>query len=289
VTAGSPLVRGAGLIVFSATCVAVDTILAKIVTQEVSPIVLVFFRNLFGVVVMLPWVIRTGPRALSTRRPWLHVLRATIKIVALVGFFYGVSRIPVAQATAIAFATPLFVGVGAALFLGESLRRGRLVGILIGFVGVLVIIRPGFAAIDPAAIAVLASTVGIAIIGLMMKVMAKHDTPDTITLLNLALSVPLALVPALLFWTTPSPAILGLMAVQGLLGAASQLAVSSALRHADASLMLPIDFVRLPIVAALGYVFLSQVADAWVWAGAAVILVGIILLLRSGRSPGPPR
>lgn len=284
----SPLVRGAALIVLSAACVALDAVLARIVTREVSPIVLVFFRNLFGVALMLPWVVQVGPTALATRRIGLHLVRATIKIAALVLLFYGISQIPVAEVTAIGFAAPLFAALGAALVFGESLRRGRLAAILLGFLGVLVILRPGIEAIHPAALAVVASTAGIAVIGLMIKALARTDPPNTITLLNLALSVPLALVPALLFWTTPSPAMLGLMAIQGGLGAISQLCVTRALQQADASLMLPIDFVRLPIVAGLGYLMLGQVPDRWTWAGGAVIFAAIVLLLWSGRGPTLP-
>lgn len=283
----TPVVRGALLIVLSATLVAIDTVIARIVTQDVNSLVLVFFRNLFGVLFLLPLVARAGLRSFHTRRPWGHFLRAAIKIAALIAFYYGVSMIPVAEATAIAFATPLFIAAGAALFLGESLRRGRLVAILIGFVGVLVILRPGVAVIHPAALAVVASTIGLATIGLMIKILARTEPPNTITVINITLSAPLALLPALFFWTPPSPTTLGLMLVQGALGTVSQLAVTRALHLADASLMMPIDFVRLPIVAGLGFLVLGQVPDRWMWLGAAIICIAIVLLLRSGRTRRP--
>ena len=189
----SPVLHGALLVVASAACVAADTILARIVTQEVGPFVLVFFRNLFGLLFLLPLLARAGRAGLATGRMALHVTRAGIKIMGLVAFFYGVSAVPVAEATAIAFATPLFAAVGAALFLGESLRHGRLLAILLGFGGVLIVLRPGTQTLHPAALAVIGSAVALASIGLLAKVLARHDPPNTIVTLNLALSVPLAL------------------------------------------------------------------------------------------------
>ncbi len=284
----SPVLQGALLVVASAGCVAIDTILARIVTQEVGPFVLVFFRNLFGFLVLLPLVIRAGRAGLATRHMPLHGARAVIKILGLVGFFYGVASVPVADATAIAFATPLFAAIGAALFLGESLRHGRLPAILLGFAGVLIVLRPGTQALHPAALALIGSAVALATIGLLAKVLSRHDPPNTIVTLNLALSVPLALLAALPFWVTPSPGTVGLMAAQGVLGAGSQLYFIRALKLADASLMMPVDFARLPFVALLGFLAFGQVPDGWTWAGAAVICAAILLLLRAGTRT-PPR
>jgi drug/metabolite transporter (DMT)-like permease len=285
----SPVLRGALLVLVSAACIAADTVLARIVTREVSPFVLVFFRNLFGLLVVLPWLASARSAAFATRRMPLHVARAALKIAGLVCFFHGLSLIPVADATAIAFATPLFGALGAAFFLGETLRHGRLAAILLGFLGVLIVLRPGGAgALHPGALAVLASAVALAAIGLLAKLLARHDPPNTILAINLALSAPLALLAALPFWTTPSPAMLGLMAVQGVLGAASQFCVIRALRLADASLMMPVDLVRLPLVALLGFLAFGLAPDAWTWGGAIVICAAIVLLWRAGaRAPTP--
>jgi drug/metabolite transporter (DMT)-like permease len=286
----TPVTRGALLVLVSAACIATDTILARVVTQEVSPFVLVFFRNLFGLLAVLPWLARAGRRrGFSTSRMGLHAARAGIKIVGLAAFFFGLSVVPVADATAMAFATPIFAALGAALFLGETLRHGRLAAILLGFAGVLVVLRPGVQAVHPGALAVLGSAVALAAIGLLAKVLARHDQPDTIVAINLTLSVPLALLAALPFWATPSAPMLGLMAAQGVLGTASQLCFVRALGLADASLIMPVDFARLPLVALLGFLAFGQVPDGWTWTGAAVICAAILLLLRAGsRVAGPP-
>lgn len=286
--ANQAVMRGALLVLASAACVAVDTIIARVVTTEVPALLLVFYRNLFGLVVVLPWLVRLGGRAVTSAHLRLHLLRAAIKTFGLGAFFFGLTRIPVAEATAIAFATPLFAAVGAALFLGESLRQGRLLAIFVGFAGVLVILRPGTAALDIGAVAVLGSAMALAAIGLLAKRLARVDRPDTILALTLILSVPLSLLVALPFWMTPSWPMLALMAAQGVLGAVSQFCFIRALRLADASLMMPLDFVRLPMVAVLGVVLLDQVPDRWTWIGAAIICVAILLLLRAGTRTVAP-
>ncbi|MDF1586933.1 DMT family transporter [Marinimicrococcus flavescens] len=288
----SPVLRGGLLVVGSSACVALDTIVARVVMEEINPFVLVFFRNAFGLLFMLPWLLRVGTRGLATHKPAIHVLRALAKIVAFIAFFWGLTRIPVADATAIVFATPLFAAAGAALWLGESLRGGRLAAILLGFLGVLVIVRPGLQVLDAAALACVAAALGHALVGLCVKHLSRHDPPNTIIALNLLLSVPLALLLALPFWTTPDAPMLLLMALQGLLGLGSQLFITRAMRLADASVMMPIDFVRLPMVAALAFAAFGELADAWTWAGAAIIFCATVLLLRAGTTralagPGP--
>jgi drug/metabolite transporter (DMT)-like permease len=278
----SPVLLGALLVLISASCVAFDTILARIVTEEVSSLVLVFFRNQFGLLLLVPWLTRARRTIFVTQRMGLHVIRAVLKIFGLGCFFYGLSVVPVASATALAFATPLFAAVGAAVFLGETLRHGRLWAILLGFLGVLIVLRPGGGVFHPGALAVLASAGALAAIGLLAKLLARHDPPNTILAINLILSVPLALLAALPFWTTPSLKMLSLMAVQGALGAVSQFCFIRALRLADASLMMPVDFIRLPLVALLGFLVLDQVPDEWTWVGAGVIGTAIVLLLRAG-------
>ena len=289
----SPVLAGAALVLVSATCIAVDTVLARIVTQEVSPLVLVFFHNFFGLLVLVPWLAYVGRVTFVTPRLGLHALRAMVKIIGLGCFFYGLVFLPVASATAIAFATPLFAAGGAAAFLGEPLRNGRLAAILLGFLGVLIVLRPDQGTLHVGALAVLASAVALAAVGLLVKLLVRYDPPNTIIALNLILSAPLAFLAALPFWTTPSWTMLELMAVQGALGAASQFCFVRALRLADASLMIPVDFIRLPLVALLGFLLLGQVPDGWTWIGAAVICTAIVLLLRVGtlfpsaRSPTP--
>lgn len=276
---------GALFMAAAASAVAVDTIIARVVVQEVHPTLIVFFRSLFSLMALAPWLLRARGGAFRTHRLPLHVLRAILKLVALVCFFSAVALMPLASVTAIAFATPLFAAAGAVLILGEPASLRRTLATLGGFAGVLLIIRPGAETLSAGALLAVAAAIGLAAVGLMVKVLSRHDPPNTIVTINLALSAPLALLPALPFWTTPSPTMLGWLVLQGLLGAFAQLCFTRGMRRADASLMMPIDFIRLPLVAGLAYVAFNEVPDALTWIGAVIVCGSILLLLGTGFGP----
>ena len=157
----------------------------------------------------------------------------------------------------------------------------------LGFVGVLVILDPGiggFGGIGLYLGLALASAVLTAAIQLMLKVMGRQDPAETLVAWNLMLTVPVALLPALWFWTQPTPAQWALLALQGAVGAANQALVTRAFQLADASLVAPIDFLRLPLVAGLAFLFFGEVVGAPVWAGAALIFVATALMAASARN-----
>jgi drug/metabolite transporter (DMT)-like permease len=192
------VLRGALLVLVSAACVAVDTILARVVTREVSPFVLVFFRNLFGLLAVAPWLAAGGGWVAFARggrsstsparrsRSWASRASSTAS-----------PSCRWRRPRPIAFATPLFAAAGAAAFLGETLRHGRLAAILLGFAGVLIVLRPRRRGAASRRARVLASAVALAAIGLLAKVLARHDPPRTIVAINLSCPVPLALLAAI--------------------------------------------------------------------------------------------
>ena len=274
---------GALLMGTAAGGMAVDTIIARMVVQEVHPTVLVFFRNLFSLMIMAPWLWRMRHSVFRTSRLSLHIVRNLLKIAALITFFTAVGLMPLASVTAIGFAMPLFAAAGAILFLGEAPSLRRTLSTLAGFMGVLLIIRPGAETLTIGAFAAVASAILQAGVGLMVKYLGRFDPPDTIVALTLVLSVPLAVLPALFFWTTPSLPILGLMVIQGGIGALAQICITRGMRKADASLMMPIDFVRLPLVALIAYLAFGEVPDSWTWIGAAVVFASLLTLLGVGR------
>ena len=278
-----PTLAGALLMGTAACGMAVDTIIARMVVQEVHPTVLVFFRNLFSLMIMAPWLWRMRHSVFRTSRLTLHIVRNLLKLGALITFFTAVGLMPLAGVTAIQFAMPLFAAAGAVLFLGEAPSRRRTLSTLVGFMGVLLIIRPGVETITIGAFAAVASAILQAGVGLMVKYLGRFDPPNTIVALTLVLSLPLSLLPALFFWTTPALPMLGLIAIQGGIGVIAQICITRGMRKADASLMMPIDFVRLPLVALIAYLAFGEVPDSWTWAGAAVVFVSLLTLLGLGQ------
>jgi drug/metabolite transporter (DMT)-like permease len=278
-----PAVRGGLLMAAMSALIATDTTIVRVVTQELHPAVVVFIRSFFSLVLFLPWVMRSGVAGLHTTKLTVHVLRAALKVAALILFFLAISLLPLAEVTAIGFGMPLFAAAGAVLFLGERVTAGRAAAIACGFAGILVILRPGVAVLSAGAFAAVGSALLLGGVGLMVKYLARYDSPNTIVLLNLALTTLLALPVALLFWSTPSAAALGWLALMGALAALAQFCFTHAMRLADASQLMPVDFLRLPFVAIIAFAVYGEVPDLWVWAGAAVIFASTFGLLRSGR------
>lgn len=272
--------RGIVLMLAAALCTAVDTGLIRIIGETLHAFEIAFFRNLFSLLLIMPWLLRAGLGSLRSDRMPLHALRAVLKLVALTSFFYAVTIMPLADVTAIAFTTPLFVAVGAVLFMGERSLRRRWVAIVFGFVGALVVLRPGDQVFEPLMLTAVLAALGNATIALILKFLSVREPLHVIVGLNLLLSVPLALVIALPFWVWPSWWVLALLCVDGALGLCAQTALARSLALADASILMPVDFIRLPLVVLIGWAAFGEAVDLWIGVGGAMILASIFYLTR---------
>ena len=280
------VVKACLLMLFVALVMALDTAIVRVLSAELQALEIVFYRAFFGLLAVLPWIIRERRVILQTANFRLHLARAVLKLLSLLAFFQAIAAAPLASVTAIAFTTPLFVAVGAVLLLGERLRAVRVVAIGLGFMGVLIVVRPGVGLIDPAIGYAVLGAIGIAGIVLMLKFLSGRDASSTIVGLNLLLSMPVALLMALPVLSLPSWPMLVLLAFQGGMGALSMTVVTRAMRLADASFLTAIEFVRLPLVAVIAYFAFGEVADIWTWLGGGVICTAVIILTQSERRRG---
>ena len=264
-----------------AFAMASDTALIRITAAELHPFEIAFFRNLFSLVLVMPWLWRMGTRSLRTHRFALHLLRAVLKLMTITAFFFAVKLMPLAEVTAINFTTPVFVALGATLVLGEVLRPPRGLAILLGFAGVLIVLRPGTAVFQPVMLLALGAALGQATIALLLKFLSRSEPAHRLVGLNLILTVPLAFLIALPVWTWPGAWLLLVLLVQGALGAIAQTAVTRAMALADASVLMPFEFIRLPLVVLIAWLGFGETADPFVWLGAAVIFGSSFYLTRS--------
>ena len=274
---------GVSLMVLVAGMGAFDAVLVRLLSGGVHPVVMAFTRAAFGALAMLPWIL-SRPGIMKTSRHWLHALRATLKLGSLVALFAALASAPLATVTAIGFAAPLFVTVGAWLFFGESPRPVRVAGALLGFAGIVVLLRPTGGEMNVALVYALISALLVGTIQLMLKHMGRTEKADTLVAWNLILTVPIALIPAIWFWATPTPTEWMLLGLQGALGAGNQFMVTKAFQLADASLVAPIDFLRLPFVALAAFLFFGEVSDQATWIGASLIFVAILMIASTSRS-----
>jgi drug/metabolite transporter (DMT)-like permease len=249
------------------------------VTQHLSGVEVAFFRNLFGLVVIVPLLVRFGPRLFHTEKFSLHMLRALINAVSMVAFFIGLSMTPLARATAIAFTAPLFTALLSALFLGEVFRWRRWSAIIVGFIGALVILRPGLDVVDTGSLLVLFSSLLWAMAMIDIKVLARTESSATITAYVTVLMTPLTLVPALFYWQTPSPELWVWLIFIGVIGTMGQFIVTEAIKLADMTVLMPFDFLKLVWAAFLGLILFAEVPDALTWLGAAIVFASSFYII----------
>lgn len=264
--------RGAVFMIASAAGFAVMMAIVRYLSRELHPFEVAFFRNLFGVLFMVPWMLRVGRDSLATERMGMHFLRSAAGLAAMLTFFTALSLLPLAEVTALTFTTPMFTTIGAALILRETVKARRWTATLVGFAGALIILRPGTEALRPEALVALAAAALMALAFLTVKSLSRTENPNAIVVMMGLLMTPMSLLPALFVWETPAaqlwPWLLGL----GLSATIGQVFLTRAFAAADASAVLPFDFSRLVFVSILGFVFFGERPDLWTWVGGGVIV-----------------
>jgi drug/metabolite transporter (DMT)-like permease len=263
--------RGALWMILAAASFASLTTVIREMSGSLHPFELAFFRNLFGLLFMLPWLFKDGLKMLKTERLGLHAFRSTIGLGAMLCWFSAVAMMPIAEVTALSFTTPLFATIGAAVFLGETVRVRRWAATVAGFIGAVVIIHPDSIDIGFGSSLVLMASAFMSMAALSIKSLSRTETASTIVLIMGLLMTPLSLIPALFYWNMPQPTDYLWFVALGLFATIGQIAMARAFASADVSAVLPFDFSRLIFAAILGYLFFAESPDIWTWLGAAII------------------
>lgn len=284
--------RGAVLMISSGAMFAVMMVLVRHVSATVHPFEAAFFRNLFGLVFMLPWLFRRGLGALATQRLGMHLMRALCGLSAMLCLFTALSLLPLAETTALTFAAPLFATAGAALIFKEQVRLRRWSAMTVGFLGVLIILRPGAEVVSPTALVALGAACFMACAILCVKSLSATERPEAIVCYFGLLVTPASLIPALLVWTTPTAETWLWFLLIGSTATAGQVLMARAFAAAETSAVMPFDFARLVFVSILAAVLFGEMPDAWTYVGAAVILGSSVYITqreaRLGRQAAAP-
>jgi len=251
-------------------------------SAEIGPAQVVAFRNLICLAILAVLFSYYGWRLARTAKPMRHLVRNTIHFASQFGWFYAIAHIPIAEVFAIEFTTPIWTALLAVLFLGERLNPARVAAVVLGFTGVLVILRPGGAVIDAASLAALAAAFGYALTYAFTKDLVATDRPLTILLWMNAVQLPLGLAVTGAGWVWPSAPLWPWVMVVGLVGLTSHYCLSRALAYGDATVVVPIDFARLPLAAVVAWIMYGETVTIYVFAGAAIIFAGVWLNLRRG-------
>ena len=276
----SPATVGAMWMIFAACMLATISLLVRHISGELHPFEIAFFRNLGQFLCMVPWVMAAGLGILKTKRVWAHVRRSGFGLCAMLTWFWVVTQMPIAEATAISFSAPLFTTAGAALFLGEKVGPRRWAATLVGFIGVLMIIRPGFQEIGLPQVLALVSAILIAAAMLSNKSLVRTEMPNVMVVWMGGLMSIFSLPPALAVWEWPQGWVWMWLIALGLVATIAHLAINRAFASSDASFVAPFGFAQIPFVALVGYIIYAEMPDAWTWAGAFVIMASGVYTAR---------
>lgn len=245
----------------------------RYLSAELPPIQIAFFRNFFGLVIFTPLVLRHGLVFLKTERFPMHLLRAGLNVLAMFAFFTALSLTPLARVNALAFSAPLFAAVLSMIFLGERFHVRRWTAIVFGFIGTMVILRPGFAAIDTGSILVLLSAGLWGVTMIVIRILGRTESSLTTTgYMNLLLSA-LSLGPALYVWQMPQGIAWFWLLVIGITGTAAQLALAEALKVAETTVIMPFDFLKIVWASIFGFLLFAEVPGIFTFIGAAIIFI----------------
>ncbi|WP_232846420.1 DMT family transporter [Amphritea pacifica] len=243
-------------------------------SDELSTFQILFFRSLIGLLVISILLQRSGWQQVSTPAIPIHFVRNLAHYCGQFGWFYGLAFIPLAEVFAIEFTVPVWTALLAVFFLGERLTVPRMIAIGLGIVGMLIILRPGLEVMKPAALAVLGGAICYAISHIKTKKLAHIDTPLCILFYMTVIQLPLGLIPSLYDWRTPSVSAWPWILMVGLTAMSAHYCLTRAMKLIDATVVVSMDFLRLPLIAAVGFLFYGEPLEWAVLIGALVMLTG---------------
>lgn len=281
------ITRAAGWMAGWLTLMVVIAVAGREAARELSVFQIMLLRSILGMAMLWPLVhLAGGLHAVRTARLPQHTLRNVVHYAAQYGWFVALTLIPLAQVVSIEFTMPIWAAILAVLFLGERMNGRKWVAVLLGLVGVAVIVRPGTGELNAGQWIALASALGFAVSIVLVKSLTRTDAAVTISFWMLLVQSAIGVVPALMVWEWPSAQTWGWVVVIAFCGTYSHYCFARAMEHADATVVVPMDFLRVPLTALVGWLAYSEGLDLFTWLGIGLILAANLLNLTRGPAGG---
>jgi len=278
---GTPVaVRGALWMVGAVLSFCVMAVAVRELLRYMGSFEILFLRSLVSLVLVLAMLPYFGVEQLRTRHFGLHLLRNTLHFGGQYSWVYAIAFLPFATVFAIEFTMPVWTTVLAMLILGERLNRGRVVMLAMGVAGILIILKPGFGPVHPAAVVMLVGSLAYSSSMICTKRLVREDSVLAILFYMSLLQIPMGLLPALPDWVAPRLEDLPWILATGVSGMSAHFCMTRAFRIADATLVVPIDFLRLPLITVVGMVLYGEPLEPAIFLGAAVIFAGTYYSIR---------
>jgi drug/metabolite transporter (DMT)-like permease len=257
--------------------------------RELNVFQVMEIRSVIGFFLLLPILsFNGGLGAMTTKRPVAHVARNLVHYIAQIGWFFALTLIPLSQLVSIEFTMPIWIALMAAFFLGERMTVWKITAIVLGLIGVIVIVRPNAGAINVGQLIALGAAFGFGISITLTKSLTRTDATLKIIFWMIVVQATAGLLPAIYFWQWPTPYVWGWLVVIAFCGTFSHFCMARAMLYADATIVVPMDFLRVPLSATIGWLLYAERLDIFTVLGAVLILAGNLLNLRSS-DPVPAR
>ena len=250
----------------------------KLLSQDLNPFIIAFYRCLFGVIIMLPFMIYNYPEAWKTHNIKLQFVRSAINVYSMISWFTAIGTLQLEKAAAIGFTTPLFTTILAIIFLGEVIRIQRITALIVGFIGILVVIRPGYIPFESGALWLLSAAITFSIVIIIVKKLTEKDSSLTTAFYQMAFMVPPTFFIALFFWESINISQFLLFIFVAIAGFITQFSFAQCLKMAETTFIMPIQFTKLIWLSLIGYFFFMEVPDIWTWIGASIIFSSILFI-----------
>ena len=251
----------------------------KILSNELNAFILVFYRCFFGLIIILPFLFLQKFKDLKTHNIKLQFLRCSINLYSMISWFIAIGTLQLEKAAAIGFTTPLFTTLLAIIFLGEAIKFHRITALIVGFIGILVIVRPGFIVLESGVLWLLSATISFSFVLIIVKKITEKDTSLTTAFYHMLFLTPPTFIISLFYWQNISFIQFIIFTIVAIFGFITQISSNQALKMSDASFVMPLQFTNLIWLSFIGYILFSEIPNIWTWSGGIIIFLAVIYIV----------
>ena len=251
----------------------------KILSNELNAFILVFYRCFFGLIIILPFLFLQKFKDLKTHNIKLQFLRCSINLYSMISWFIAIGTLQLEKAAAIGFTTPLFTTLLAIIFLGEAIKFHRITALIVGFIGILVVVRPGFIVMESGVLWLLSATISFSFVLIIVKKITEKDTSLTTAFYHMLFLTPPTFIISLFYWQNISFIQFIIFTIVAIFGFITQISSNQALKMSDASFVMPLQFTNLIWLSFIGYILFSEIPNIWTWSGGIIIFLAVIYIV----------
>ena len=250
----------------------------KFLSDDLHPIIICFYRSLMGLILITPFVVRNNFRALQTKNMRLQIFRASINVISMICWFSAIGMMHFEKATALGFTTPLFTTVLAVLVLGEVIRFHRTAALLLGFIGIIIIIRPGYVPFEFGTVLMLIASFSFSFVLIFVKKLSATDSSITIIFYHLLYMTPVFFILSLFYWENINLNQLIIFTLMGASGLLSHWCLAQAFKMSDTTFVMPLQFTKLIWASLIGLFIFAEQPDIWTWVGGVIIFISVVYI-----------